>query len=270
MHAGAASLSRRRFLTVGVGAAAVVAGTRGALAGGEAAAAGAHRVLLRVPAATSNGARVPVVVDMAHPMEPGHLVTGLHVVNPRDPVPDKGTFHFSPANGRAYVAFQARFDEGPSTVSASATCSRDGRFTATAPLGIAAGGGGCAGIAPPAGAIDSGEIRPPVIRIPQLVAEGHVSPGDIVDVQVKTKHPSRTGLIARDGQFIRGSDPFHLSVMEVFYDDEPVSRFLLTSAVSDNPLITFKLRLAREAVVRVRLTNTRGHRFETGHPIRFA
>ena len=33
-----------------------------------------------------------------------------------------------------------------------------------------------------------------MIRIPQLVADGRISAGDLVDVQVRMKHPNRTGL----------------------------------------------------------------------------
>ena len=228
-----------------------------------------HRPRLRLPATTSNGARVPVTVEATYPIEPDHGGTVLEVINPRDPVASKGVFHFTVASGRAYVAFQARFDEGPSSAVATAQCSRHGRFSATAPLVIAPGAGGCAGgltsMAPGAD-----EIRPPVIRIPKLVAEGALQADEIIQIQVKTKHPNRTGLALRDGRWVAESEPFHLRSLEVVYADEPVSRFVLTSALSDNPLITFLLRARREGTVRVLLTNTRGQRFEASHPIRFA
>jgi desulfoferrodoxin (superoxide reductase-like protein) len=228
-----------------------------------------HRPAVRVPAATTNGARVPVVVEVALPMDPEHHVTALEVVNPRDPVSVKGVFHFTPANGRAYVAFQARLDEGPSTVIAASDCARHGRFSTTADVTIAPGAGGCAGGAPAAGALPD-EIRPPVLRIPQLVAGDSLRAGDLVDVQVKIKHPNRTGLVVRDGAFVRDSEPFHLNGMDVFYERDRVSRFVLTAALSDNPLITFKLRARREGAIRVTLTNTRGQRFEATHPLRVA
>jgi len=43
---------------------------------------------------------------------------------------------------------------------------------------------------------------------------------------------------------------------------------LLTSALSDNPLIAFKLRAHAEGLLRAVLTNNRGQRFEATHPIR--
>jgi sulfur-oxidizing protein SoxY len=264
---GGTELSRRRF----VGLAALAAGLTAPPGPRQAASAPAleelHRPRLRVPTATSNGARVPIVVDVPHPMTPEHRITGLTVVSARDPVPVKGTFEFSPANGRAYVAFQARLDEGASTVTATAECGRHGRFGATAAVMIAEGGGGCAGGAPARIAPD--DIRPPVIRIPQLVADGRVRPGDVIDVQVKTRHPNRTGLVVRDGAFVQESEPFHLSELVVLYGSEPVSRFVLSAALSDNPLITFKLWARRAAPIRVLLTNTRGQRFEGTHELRW-
>jgi desulfoferrodoxin (superoxide reductase-like protein) len=221
--------------------------------------------VLRLPASTANGARVPIVVDVPHPMEAGDHIAALEVVNPRDPVPLKGAFHFSPANGRAFIAFQARVDEGPSRLMASAECGRHGRATGTAAVAIAAGAGGCAGGPPPALAPD--DIRPPIIRIPQLVADGAIAAGTIIDVQVKTKHPNRTGLSLHAGRWVQTSTPLHLAFMEVFYGDERVSRFVLSSALSDNPMITFKLRAVRRAPLRVTLVNTRGERFEAMHDI---
>jgi sulfur-oxidizing protein SoxY len=263
------AVSRRSFLGLAgavAGLMVVQPGMRRAWGGEPASAGGFDRPLLRVPAATSNGARVPIVVDAVHPMERHHHVGMLEVINPRDPVPGKGRFEFTPENGRAYVTFQARLDEGPSTLVATAECSRHGRSTATAPISIAVGGGGCAGSAP-AAQVDADEIRPPVIRIPQLIAEGQIRAERIIDVQVKVKHPNRTGLIVREGKFVQDSEPFHLDEMAVFYGSEQVSRFLLSAALSDNPMITFKLRARPGAMVRVTLTNTRRQRFEATHQL---
>jgi hypothetical protein len=118
--------------------------------------------------------------------------------------------------------------------------------------------------------VGTDEIRSPVIRIPRLVAEGALRPDELIQVQVKAKHPNRTGLVLRDGRFVQESEPFHLTALNVVYGDEPVSRFVLTAALSDNPLITFLLRVRREAPLQVTLTNTRGQRLEATHPIRFA
>jgi hypothetical protein len=114
------------------------------------------------------------------------------------------------------------------------------------------------------------EIVPPAIRIPELIQDGRIAPGELIHVQVETRHPSRTGLVIRDGKFVRASEPFYLDEMEVSYCGERVSRFELTSALSDDPLITFSLLATREGPLQVRLKNNRGQRFEARHEIDFS
>jgi hypothetical protein len=213
-----------------------------------------------------NGSKVPVVVEMAHPMGADHHVSSVRVVNASDPISGKGTFHFTPANGRVYLAFQVRMHDGPSEVSATAECSRLGRFTATSPVEIAYGTGGCAGGAPaePGG----GEPAGPLIRIPELVERGRVARGEIVHVQVKMKHPSRTGLVFRRGAFVQESEPLHLDEMEVRHAGERVCRFQLTSALSDDPVITFTLLARRDGPLTVSFTNCLGRTFEATHHLR--
>ena len=113
-------------------------------------------------------------------------------------------------------------------------------------------------------------MHAPAIRIAELVRDGHVHAGEIVHAQVKIRHPNRTGLALRDGKFVRETEPFHLQELEVRYAGEHVSRFALTSALSDDPFFTFALRLDREGRLEVRLANNRGERFEAAHDVRFA
>ncbi len=101
-----------------------------------------HLPLLQVPAVTKNGAKVPIIVQMDHPMTPDHHITSVQVVNRRDPVPSKGTFYFTPGNGRVYVSFQARMHHGASEVSATAECNRHGPWSATRAITIPEDGGG--------------------------------------------------------------------------------------------------------------------------------
>jgi len=231
---------------------------------------GPYPPTLRLPAFTSSGAKVPLTVEMSHPMDPGHYVTSLSVVNERDPVPLKGVFHFTPLNGQVYVAFQIRLDHGASEVAATAECSRHARWQTARAITIPDGAGGCAGTAPPPGRVGPDELGAPTIRIPQLIADGRISPGQIIDVQVKIKHPSRTGLEVREGKFAQAGEPLYLNGMTVFYGPAQVSRFTLTSALSDHPFITFRLRARAEDLLRVVLTNNRGQRFEAAHSIRFS
>jgi sulfur-oxidizing protein SoxY len=101
-----------------------------------------HLPLLRLPGVTVNGAKVPVVVEMDHPMTADHYITTVQVVNHRDPVPSKGTFHLTPANGRVYLSFQARVHHGASNVTVTAACNRHGPWTASRTLVVPDDGGG--------------------------------------------------------------------------------------------------------------------------------
>lgn len=228
-----------------------------------------HRPVLRMPALTENGARVPVVVEMEHPMAADHAVTTVHVVNERDPVPSKGVFHFTPANGQVYLAFQARLDQGTSRVLATATCNRHGAWSTARAVRVAEGGGGCAGPVVPARGADD-DIRPPVIRIPTLLKHGRVRAGEVIDVQVKVRHPSRTGLALQQGRWVAVAEPFYIESVEVFYGAQPVSRFALTPALSDDPFLVFRLRADRAAPVRVVLRNSRGRSFQVEHDLPLA
>jgi sulfur-oxidizing protein SoxY len=224
--------------------------------------------VLRLPRLTENGAKVPITVEMNHPMEPGHHVTSLRVVNDRDPVPSKGEFRFTPANGQVYLAFQARLDDGHSTVRVSAECSHGHRWSSAGPTQVASGGGGCAGAAP-GPELRSQAIRPPVIRLPHLVRGQRLAPGHIIDVQIKLKHPVRTGLELRGIRWVQATEPFYLTQMEVFYRETQVSRFLMTPALADDPLITFRLRPQEEGLLRVAFRNSRGAELDATHPLRF-
>jgi sulfur-oxidizing protein SoxY len=134
------ALSRRGFLGLAPAAAAGLWIPR-ALAS-AAAPDPEHLVTLRVPDVTSNGAKVPIVVEMDHPMTADHHVRTVRVVNARDPVPSKGTFHLTPANGRVYLSFQARVHHGPSNVTVTAECNRHGSFSTTRTLVVPEDGGG--------------------------------------------------------------------------------------------------------------------------------
>jgi hypothetical protein len=167
------------------------------------------------------------------------------------------------------VAFQARLDDGPSTVQATVECSRGSRWTGAGPTRVVDGAGGCGGPVPkPERA--AGDVRPPVIRLPHAVRGDSIVPGQIVDVQVKIRHPVRTGLERRGEAWVQATEPFYLTEMDVFLDARRVSHFALTPAVSDNPFITFRLKPPREGMLRVVFRNNHGTRLEAEHPIRFA
>lgn len=220
-----------------------------------------HRPRVELPVVASDGAKVPIVIEMAHPMEPGHHITTIHVTNERDPVPSKGVFHLSPGNGRVHLSFQCRMHVGRSEAVVTAQCTRDGEWSARRSITVPDGAGGCAAPAPKRLAAE--EVGAPVIRVPDLLKRPDLPRGAVVPVQLLMRHPSRTGLAWRDGRWVQVTEPFYVRTIEVHYGEEPLSRFELTSALSDNPFIGFRVRTRHRGPLRVVVTNNRGQRFET-------
>jgi predicted secreted protein len=100
-------MNRRAFLTLGT-----VAGLAGPgltrLASAQSRSDREHRIDLDVPILSEEPAAVPIRVAVEHPMEPDHYIQSIEVSIDRDPVPAKGKFLFSPANGRPWAAYQMR------------------------------------------------------------------------------------------------------------------------------------------------------------------
>jgi len=249
-------LERRKFL-----AGALAAGLWPILlprpAAGQAGAEATHRIEIDLPVLAEDPAAVPLQVSVEHPMEPEHFIRSLDVSLETDPVPHKGKFLFTPANGRAWVVFQFRSGIG-GTVKVVGECTRHGRFTATREVRVT--DGGCS-TTPDRTARE--RLGNPLIRLPRSLR-----PGDMVEVRTKVDHNSYTGLAFRGGKFVREQPEFYVRQMLVFLDDQKISEFQMTSAVSPNPVIRFALKAPARGTLRVSFTNSEGRRWETTQVIR--
>jgi predicted secreted protein len=67
-----------------------------------------HQLRIEVPILAEDATAVPVQVSVDHPIEPDHHIKSIEIALDKDPVPYKGKFLFTPANGRAWVAFPMR------------------------------------------------------------------------------------------------------------------------------------------------------------------
>jgi hypothetical protein len=221
-----------------------------------------------MPETTRNGAKVPIAVEASLPATGDHQLR-LQLLNPTDPVASKGTFHFTAASGAAYVAFQARMNDGDSVVTARAECSCRARWEAHRRIHIPERSGGCLDAAPlpRPGDVD---IHPPELRIAELVERGRIRAGEVIHPQLKIRHPNRTGLAEREGSLVAASAPLHLQEMTVWFGGARVSRFELTPALADDPFISFALLASREGRLEVRLVNNRGEHFLAAHEVRFS
>jgi hypothetical protein len=200
---------------------------------------------------------VPIRVSVDHPMEPDHYIQSIEVTIDRDPVPAKGKFLFSAQNGRAWAAYQMRSGTG-GVVKAVAVCSRHGEFLASREVRVV--DGGCS-TPPERGARD--RAGSPELRLPRTVRVG-----EPFEVRARVIHGSYTGLVLKQGKFVRELPEYYVKRMTAWLDDERVSEFQMTSAVSPNPLIRFPLRVARPATLRVQFVNSEEQRWEVSQAIR--
>jgi sulfur-oxidizing protein SoxY len=236
-------LDRRRWL---LGAAALLVARSS-----HAQAPADHRITLDIPLLSEDPTGVPVALSIDHPMEPDHYIRSVEVSLGTDPVPYKGTFQFTPANGRAAVAFKMRSGSG-GTVRVVAECTKHGTFTGTKDIRVAEGG--CA--MPPDGAAHA-PPRNVQIRLPQ-----NARPGDVVEARVRVDHNTETGLAFKGGRYVREAPEFFLREMVAFLDDQKISEFRMSSAVSPNPIIRFPIRVPRAGTLKVAFVNSANQRAE--------
>ncbi len=217
---------------------------------------GEHRAVIDAPTLAEDPSAVPLQVSVKHPMEPDHFIRLIEIRLDNDPVPAKGSFFFTPANGQAAVALTMRSGAG-GALKVTAECSRHGRFVATRDIRVT--DGGCAG--PPDMTRD--RLGSPRLRLPESIKAG-----DIIQVRTKLDHNSYTGLVLKGGAYAREAPEFYVKQLLVFFDDQRISEFQLTSAVSANPLIRFPLRVRHSGTLRVVFVNSEGQRWETAQRVR--
>jgi sulfur-oxidizing protein SoxY len=215
-----------------------------------------HRPIIEAPTLSEDPAAVPLQVSVNHPMEADHFIRSIEMRLDKDPVPYKGKLLFTPANGRAAVSFQMRSGTG-GLLKVTAECSRHGRFVSTKEIRVAEGG--CAG--PVEAARD--RLGNPRIYLPESIKSG-----EVVQVRTKIDHNSYTGLTLKDGKYVREGAEFYVKQMLVYFDNQSVTEFQMTSAVSANPLIRFPFKASRSGTLRVVFVNSEGQRWETSKPLR--
>ena len=237
-------VSRRSVIGVALGGAAGIV-LRPAMSPAETVESG-HQPMLDVPRLAEDPTAVPVRVSVNHPMAHDHFIESVEMILEADPVPHKGTYRFTPANGRARLSFPMRSGTG-GVLKAIVTCNRHGRFVGTREIRV--GGDGCA--SEPDGSRERpGNPRARIMGVPKF--------GGVVEVAVKLDHESDTGLRLKDGKY----------EMQVFLGDRRISDFRLTSALSSNAILRFPLRVTGASTLRVVIVNSEGRRWEATERIR--
>ena len=99
-----------------------------------------HLINIRLPVIAEDGANVPIIVSIVHPMEPDLFIKYIRILNFNDPVVNKGIFSFTPANGQAYISTQIRMDGGDPDVFVACECNQHGKWYASKKLKVSLGG----------------------------------------------------------------------------------------------------------------------------------
>lgn len=99
-----------------------------------------HTMEVRLPLIAEDGANVPIIIAMEHPMEPDHYIKSLQIIGFNDPIVSKGIFHLSPANGQAYWSTQMRMDGGDTGLFVIAECSQHGKWVTSHDFKVSLGG----------------------------------------------------------------------------------------------------------------------------------
>jgi sulfur-oxidizing protein SoxY len=216
-----------------------------------------HELKLEVPILAEDPTAVPVRVSVDHPMEPDHFIRSVEVVLESDPVPYKGTYRFTPANGRAWISFPMRSGAG-GVLKATEECSKHGRFVAMREVRVASDG--CATTADDASRDGLGNPRLRLSRVPKA--------GEVMEVRTKLEHDSDTGLRLRGGRYVRERPEFFVKHLRVYVDNRLISDFRLTSAVSSNPIIRFPVKVSRSGTLRVVFVNSEGRQWAVSEVVR--
>src|SRR5688572_5503387 len=168
-----------------------------------------HRVELEVPILSEEPAAVPIRVSLDHPMEPDHHIRSIEVTVDGDPVPAKGKFVFSPQNGRPWAAYQVRSGTG-GMVKAVALCNRHGETTASRSLRVVEGG-----CSTPPERSNRDRAGSPELRLPRSIRAG-----EAFEVRARLLHGSYTGLVLKQGRFVRELPEYFVKQMTVWLDDQ--------------------------------------------------
>jgi sulfur-oxidizing protein SoxZ len=105
-----------------------------------------------------------------------------------------------------------------------------------------------------------GEAR---IRVPDRITRG-----EIITVNAIVSHPMDTGFFRTpEGQPIPA---YFIKDVVVTYGDEQVARFMWTSGVSKDPIVSFALKADREAPLTIAWTDNKGATYRQTVNVAFA
>lgn len=99
-----------------------------------------HMPVIRIPLVAQDGRTVPITIDLPeHPMEDGHYVKSIEILDPDSRITDKGNVVLSPRIGKAFFSTRLKMADGKHSVKAIIECSVHGRFENTVIMSVVGG-----------------------------------------------------------------------------------------------------------------------------------
>ena len=99
----------------------------------------AHVPQLGMPPIAEDGAVVPTYIELDHPMEPDHYIKSATVLFYGDPIVNKGTFHFTPLNGKPWLSTFVRIGNSGKVICIS-ECNKHGKWVGYSEVKVTVGG----------------------------------------------------------------------------------------------------------------------------------
>ena len=109
---------------------------------------------------------------------------------------------------------------------------------------------------------------PARIRLPRRITKE-----EVIHIQAKIRHPSRTGLrMIGEHQFEQDPEnpAVYIRLLVVYYGEAKLAWYEMTSALSDDPIVSFALRATKEDTLRVVFTSSEEKTYEASTFIRFS
>lgn len=96
-------------------------------------------VALQAPETAETGFTVPISIDVDYPMTDTNHIKTIYILVEKNPAPLIGKFHFSPANGKAFIATRIKMAK-TSNVSAIAETNNGDLYQAIKAVKVSVGG----------------------------------------------------------------------------------------------------------------------------------
>lgn len=222
-------------------------------------------ITLQAPKRAENAAIVPVAVAAHIPQTEDRYIRTIWLFVDKNPGPLVGTFHFTPASGRADLALRLRVDTYSPVRAIAET--NDGKLHMSRSFVKASGGCSAPASSDPDAALEQ------LGRMKFLVrSEGSEATATGVErdrptlAQLMIRHPNRSGLQMDQITRLYAPADFVRQVKVSFEGDE-IFRAETSFAVSENPSFRFYFAPQREGEVSVDVIDTEGRHFSETYAV---